>query len=104
MSKLFSIMRRPRYTMAPPMPVLLTSIAQVLLLSETLVSNELLQYRLIAGNSVVHLVFGEATLPMQKDVLQAHRDASSDTSYLPVAGLMKLREVSLILESVKSMS
>ncbi|KAJ4254510.1 hypothetical protein NW762_010109 [Fusarium torreyae] len=78
--------------MAPPTQDLLTPVAQGLRLSATLEINELVQDRLNAGNSVVHLGFGEATFPMQKDVLQAHRDASSDTSYLPVAGLLKLRE------------
>jgi aspartate/methionine/tyrosine aminotransferase len=73
---------------------LLTPIAQGLRLSATLEINELVRKRLDAGKRVVHLGFGEATFPMQKDVLQAHREASSDTSYLPVAGLPKLREVS----------
>lgn len=29
---------------------------------------------------------------MQEDVLRAHQEASSNTSYLPVAGLQKLRD------------
>jgi aspartate/methionine/tyrosine aminotransferase len=73
---------------------LLTPRAQGLRLSATLEINELVQKRIDAGSHVVHTGFGEATLPMQKDVLHAHREASSDTSYLPVAGLPKLREVS----------
>ncbi|KAJ8117395.1 hypothetical protein OPT61_g1386 [Boeremia exigua] len=71
---------------------ILTPLARGLRVSATLEINELVQQRLNAGKSVVHLGFGEATFPIQKDVLQAHRDASSDTSYLPVAGLPKLRE------------
>lgn len=63
-------------------------------LSPTLAINELVQERLSKGQSVIHLGFGEATFPIQKDVLAAHREASDVTSYLPVAGLMKLREVS----------
>lgn len=73
---------------------LLTPAAKGLRLSATLEINELVRQRLDAGKRVVHLGFGEATFPMQKDVLQAHREASSDTSYLPVAGLPTLREVS----------
>jgi aspartate aminotransferase len=75
-------------------PDLLTPTAKGLRLSATLEINELVRQRLDAGKRVVHLGFGEATFPMQKDVLQAHREASSDTSYLPVAGLPALREVS----------
>lgn len=74
----------------------LTPLAQGLQLSPTLEINELVRRRLESGNSVVHLGFGEATFPMQKDVLHAHQEASSDTSYLPVAGLTKLREVSCV--------
>lgn len=75
----------------------LTSLARQLRLSPTLQINELVQERLAAGRSVVHLGFGEATFPIQKDVLAAHREASSATSYLPVAGLMQLREVSAFI-------
>ena len=74
-------------------PDLLTPTAKGLRLSATLEINELVRQRLDVGKQVVHLGFGEATFPMQKDVLQAHREASSDTSYLPVAGLPALREV-----------
>jgi aspartate aminotransferase len=74
-------------------PDLLTPTAKGLRLSATLEINELVRQRLDAGKRVVHLGFGEATFPMQKDVLEAHREASSDTSYLPVAGLPALREV-----------
>jgi aspartate aminotransferase len=74
---------------------LLTPTAKALRLSATLEINELVRQRLDAGKQVVHLGFGEATFPMQEDVLQAHREASSDTSYLPVAGLPALREVNI---------
>jgi hypothetical protein len=79
---------------------LLTPTAKGLRLSATLEINELVKQRLNAGKRVVHLGFGEATFPMQKDVLQAHREASSDTSYLPVAGLPALREVSNIFQTI----
>lgn len=71
----------------------LTPLAQQLCLSPTLQINELVQKKQIEGHRIVHLGFGEATFPIQKDVLQAHRAASQQASYLPVAGLMMLREV-----------
>lgn len=73
----------------------LTDLAQSLTLSPTLRINELAQERLRLGRAIVHLGFGEATFPLQKGVVAAHREASTITNYLPVAGLMKLREVSL---------
>lgn len=72
----------------------LTEAAKQLRISPTLEINELVGRRLAQGRSVVHLGFGEATFPVQKDVLAAHRAASESTSYLPVAGLQILREVS----------
>ena len=73
---------------------LLSPSARGLQLSATLEINELVRQKLDSGDAVVHLGFGEATFPMQKDVLRAHQEASSDTSYLPVAGLPILRKVS----------
>ena len=75
----------------------LTSLARQLRLSATLEINELVQECLNRGQKVVHLGFGEATFPIQKDVLATHRNASDVSSYLPVAGLMSLREVSCSL-------
>lgn len=75
----------------------LTSLARKLRLSATLEINELVQECLNKGQKVVHLGFGEATFPIQKDVLDVHRNASNISSYLPVAGLMSLREVSSLL-------
>jgi aspartate aminotransferase len=72
---------------------LLTTQAQKLRLSATLEINELVQSRLAHGKDVVHLGFGEATFPIRENVLEAHSRASKNTSYMPVAGLMKLREV-----------
>lgn len=72
---------------------LLSEQARQFRLSPTLAINELVQERLSKGQSVIHLGFGEATFPVQKDVLAAHRASSDLTSYLPVAGLIKLREV-----------
>jgi aspartate/methionine/tyrosine aminotransferase len=73
---------------------LLTAQAKDLRLSATLEINELVQSQLANGKEVVHLGFGEATFPIHENVLEAHSGASRNTSYLPVAGLMKLREVS----------
>ena len=72
---------------------LLTTQAQELRLSATLEINELVQSRLANGKQVVHLGFGEATFPIHESVLEALSRASRNTSYMPVAGLMKLREV-----------
>lgn len=73
----------------------LTVLAGQLRLSATLEINELVQQRISKGYKIVHLGFGEATFPIQQSVIAAHRQASDITSYLPVAGLMKLREVSI---------
>ena len=74
---------------------LLTTPAKELRLSATLEINELVQSRISKGKDVVHLGFGEATFPIHESVLGAHSAASKNTSYMPVAGLMKLREVCL---------
>ncbi|TEA13467.1 Aspartate aminotransferase [Colletotrichum sidae] len=71
---------------------LLTPLASQLRLSATLEINELVQRQSAQGREIVHLGFGEATFPVQRDVAAVHRAASDSTSYLPVAGLMKLRE------------
>ncbi|CAH0033161.1 unnamed protein product [Clonostachys rhizophaga] len=70
----------------------LTTQARELRLSATLEINELVRERLDSGKHVVHLGFGEATFPIPKIVRLAHQEASDNTSYLPVAGLWKLRE------------
>ncbi|RDW63308.1 aminotransferase [Coleophoma cylindrospora] len=61
-------------------------------LSPTLEINELVQATRAKGNKVVHLGFGEATFPVQKDVLAAHEQHSRSTSYMPVAGALELRQ------------
>lgn len=73
---------------------LLSPLAQLLCLSPTLEINELVHKIQGQGRQVVHLGFGEATFPIQEDVLRAYRTSSQKASYLPVAGLPKLREVS----------
>lgn len=76
-----------------PVADILTTQAQELRLSATLEINELVQEQLNKGKEVVHLGFGEATFPIAESVRLAHEKASSNTSYQPVAGLRKLREV-----------
>lgn len=73
-------------------PITTTSAAK-LHLSPTLEINEIVHQVSAAGKEVTHLGFGEATFPVQKDMLQCHRDSCSSTSYMPVAGLQELREV-----------
>ncbi|KAJ5624268.1 plp-dependent transferase [Penicillium lagena] len=72
-------------------PVITASAAK-LHLSPTLEINELVHRVRASGKKVIHLGFGEATFPIQEEVLQCHREACNLTSYLPVAGLGELRE------------
>lgn len=69
------------------------SISAKLHISPTLEINELVSKARAEGKHVIHLGFGEATFPIQQDVLQAHQDASNETSYMPVAGIEDLRAV-----------
>jgi aspartate aminotransferase len=80
---------------------LLTTQAQELRLSATLEINELVQSRLAQGKDVVHLGFGEAIFPIHESVLEAHSKASKNTSYMPVAGFMRLREVHFHLHALR---
>jgi aspartate aminotransferase len=72
---------------------LITASAGSLHLSPTLEINELVHHVRSQGKKVVHLGFGEATFPIQEDVLAKHQEESQSTSYMPVAGLPALREV-----------
>jgi aspartate aminotransferase len=62
-------------------------------LSPTLEINEAVEAVRAQGRKVVHLGFGEATFPIQKEVLAIHARCSRSTSYMPVAGLHSLRQV-----------
>ncbi|GKZ19415.1 hypothetical protein AbraIFM66951_011025 [Aspergillus brasiliensis] len=66
-------------------------IAAKLHVSPTLEINELVSQARKEGKRVIHLGFGEATFPIAREVLQAHQDASNETSYMPVAGIEALR-------------
>lgn len=76
---------------------LIVSGASHLRLSPTLAINEAVESVRAQGRKVVHLGFGEATFPIQEDVLKVHEDYSRSTSYMPVAGLMSLRQVGYTL-------
>lgn len=76
-----------------PNDELLTAKSNRLKLSPTLAINELVQETRARGRKVVHLGFGEATFPIHAEVLRAHEEASTHTSYLPVAGALDLRKV-----------
>ena len=60
--------------------------------SPTLEINELVDSRRKAGKMVVQLSFGEATFPIQADMLATLEHESRVSSYLPVAGLPELRK------------
>lgn len=77
---------------------IVNSTAAKLHISPTLEINELVLKTRAEGKHVVHLGFGEATFPIQKDVLEIHRESSNKTSYMPVAGTEELRQVYLTLE------
>jgi aspartate aminotransferase len=71
---------------------LINASAAQLHLSPTLEINEAVESRRRAGEKVIHLGFGEATFPIQADMLAAHGRESRASSYLPVAGLAELRK------------
>jgi aspartate/methionine/tyrosine aminotransferase len=74
-------------------PSLINASAGAMHLSPTLEINELVLATRAQGKRVVHLGFGEATFPIQRDVLAIHQEQSQLTSYMPVAGIHSLREV-----------
>jgi aspartate aminotransferase len=74
----------------------LTPLASQLRVSATLEINELVQEQQRQGLKIVHMGFGEATFPIPTGVVVAHKEATFVTSYLPVAGQMKLKEVSAV--------
>lgn len=72
---------------------ILTASAAALHLSPTLEINEAVTRARASGKRVIHLGFGEATFPIQEEVLRLHRETSDCSAYLPVAGLDSLRAV-----------
>lgn len=81
---------------------LIVPAASQLQLSPTLEINEAVEAVRAQGRKVVHLGFGEATFPVQKDVLAVHERCSRSTSYMPVAGLHALRQVGDEFRTVSS--
>lgn len=82
---------------------LITNSASRMKVSPTLEINELVLAARAKGKNVVHLGFGEATFPLQRDVLATHQEASRATSYMPVAGHVELRKASTFLWPVTSL-
>jgi aspartate aminotransferase len=61
-------------------------------ISQTLGINELVRGRLLAGEEIVHLAFGEAGLPVPAALLDLVREGAATNGYGPVAGPQRLRE------------
>ena len=81
-----------------------TASAAKLHLAPTLEINEIVHQVSAAGKEIVHLGFGEATFPVQQDVLECHRNSCGLTSYMPVAGTQELREVRITLKCIEGSS
>ena len=74
------------------MASIINGMAAQLQFSPTLESNEAVDSARKAGKKVVQLSFGEATFPIQADMLAMHKRESGASSYSPVAGLAELRK------------
>jgi aspartate aminotransferase len=72
-------------------PLQLASSKQDLASSPTLAINEAVTARKAAGQSILHLGFGEASFPLHPLLNEAFARAASQTSYAPVLGLPALR-------------
>lgn len=72
---------------------LINASAAQLHISPTLEINEAVDSRRKAGKQVIQISFGEATFPIQADMLAMHQLECRSTTYLPVAGLAELRKV-----------
>ena len=70
--------------------------------SPTLEINEVVDFHRKAGKRVIQLGFGEATFPVQADMLAMHERESRSSGYLPVAGLPELRKVKALRGSLYS--
>ncbi len=75
----------------PHAPLGLTSSKQGLASSPTLAINEAVAARKAAGQSIIHLGFGEASFPLHPLLDEAFKRAARQTSYAPVLGLSPLR-------------
>ncbi len=83
--------RRNRDKNKTPEPLQLTTSAQKRSPSPTLEINEAIAARRAAGHDVLHLGFGEATLPLHPKLREALAQAATQTGYAPVQGIPALR-------------
>jgi len=88
-----SIAPRRRASVAPTTaPLALAPAIRTLAPSPTLAINEAIAARRAAGHSIVHLGFGEASLPLHPILRDALAEAASATGYAPVLGIPVLRD------------
>ena len=73
-------------------PLALAPSASLLAPSPTLEINELIAVRRAAGQSVIHLGFGEASFPLPPLLRTALAEEATRTGYTPVLGIAPLRE------------
>ncbi|HEY9715076.1 MAG TPA: aminotransferase class I/II-fold pyridoxal phosphate-dependent enzyme, partial [Chroococcales cyanobacterium] len=82
----------------------LTSTARELTPSATLAINEAVAEKQGRGESIIHLGFGQSSMPMHPRLLDALARASNETGYAPVMGLPALRSaVSSYLNRTRGM-
>lgn len=77
---------------APAGPLRLAPSVRTLAPSPTLEINEAIATRRAAGRNIIHLGFGEATMPLHPRLREALGAAATRTSYAPVLGIQPLRE------------
>lgn len=86
---------RPRTSVAAnehAQPLRLASSVRTLAPSPTLAINEVIATRRAAGRDIIHLGFGEATMPLHPRLREALGAAATHTGYAPVLGIQPLRE------------
>lgn len=76
----------------PAQPLRLAPAVRTLAPSPTLDINEAIAARRAAGRDIIHLGFGEATMPLHPRLREALGAAATHTSYAPVLGIQPLRE------------
>lgn len=73
-------------------PLRLAPSMRTLATSPTLDINEAIATRRAAGRNIIHLGFGEATMPLHPRLREALEAGAAHTSYAPVLGIQPLRE------------
>ncbi|MGZ3678416.1 MAG: hypothetical protein ACXWQR_07590, partial [Ktedonobacterales bacterium] len=71
-------------------PLRLAPAVRTLAPSPTLDINEAIATRRAAGRNIIHLGFGEATMPLHPRLREALGAAATHTSYAPVLGIQPL--------------